>query len=426
MIPNQKLNLKPDRLPKFETYSFCVQKTGFLGYVKKHPTKKSSLIQATPIYVSINMYHLSLYKSTKPSSLFKAVKLGKIQFLAQKYKDTFCFDIVIKRQKTITLCAKDQKHLKSWVHALEEFKKCKLRNKEYMLTDFTKLNKIIKKNKNDSMTKNLKVSKLFYNTKSMKHESEYQSQLLKSGFTLKSILEIVKLGNLAKKNLEMRYKSKLQEAKRFTEEVSRKKHMVKTLVMKKGKEEFAKLKEEDAEFTLLNMVLQKIKQLKLNELHEYKKRFEMQIISERNRAKMKAKKLMKLVMEQQKLTDYSVCYDQRLKDFYSNSFSRSLCLRYYGESGVNMCHKIENFCEYCCDFHIGIKFMDKKLNCTKRCSQVIKSGNQNNAANSRKGHNINDLLKEKISQSSEIKNYLRKKLFSNYLDHNQPNKNPKN
>ena len=77
MIPNTKLNIDAENILKFETYSVCIQKTGFLGYVKTHSTK-INIIEATPIYVSINIYHLSFFESTEDSTLFKAIKLSKI------------------------------------------------------------------------------------------------------------------------------------------------------------------------------------------------------------------------------------------------------------------------------------------------------------------------------------------------------------
>ena len=42
---------------------------------------------------------------------------------------------------------------------------------------------------------------------------------------------------------------------------------------------------------------------------------------------------------------------------------------------MNQCVKKENFCEMCCEFHIGISYPFKRVKCKKKCSSRIK-GNE--------------------------------------------------
>ena len=40
--------------------------------------------------------------------------------------------------------------------------------------------------------------------------------------------------------------------------------------------------------------------------------------------------MMKLVMEEDKLTNYTVCYDRKLEEFKDKKFVTGLCSQYYG------------------------------------------------------------------------------------------------
>ena len=258
MIPNSKLNVNGETIPKFETFSPCIQKTGFLGFVKTYSTK-TKIIEAKPIYVSINIYHLSFFESTEDSTLFKAIKLRKIISVSQKYRDTLCFDINIKNQKNVTLCGKNMNDMKDWISAIEDFKKCPLKNNRNLILDFKNLNKMVKKNKNISK-KNFAINHLFYDTKKMPRIRPKVTKMLKAGITMKRILETIKLGNMAKNQLKRKYENKLKVAKKFTREVSKKQKMLRKLMLKRAsKANIQKYQE----FKLLEAFQRKIRQLKV-------------------------------------------------------------------------------------------------------------------------------------------------------------------
>lgn len=45
--------------------------------------------------------------------------------------------------------------------------------------------------------------------------------------------------------------------------------------------------------------------------------------------------MMGMVMEEDKLTDYSMCYDSKLKGFKNKEFITGLCRQYYGLYVIN-------------------------------------------------------------------------------------------
>jgi hypothetical protein len=49
----------------------------------------------------------------------------------------------------------------------------------------------------------------------------------------------------------------------------------------------------------------------------------------------------------------------------------SVCMKYFGENKLNECKAKNNFCKMCCNFHIGIKFPDKRLECTGKCDELM-------------------------------------------------------
>jgi len=98
------------------------KKTGFLNFIQDRPEGSSMTIKALPIFVSLNKYTLSLFRSFKPSSLFKVINLDSIQRVDIQYKGTFCFDIIINeihkgRLTTgpLSLCAKNVYKMKRMV-----------------------------------------------------------------------------------------------------------------------------------------------------------------------------------------------------------------------------------------------------------------------------------------------------------------------
>jgi len=88
--------------------------------------------------------------------------------------------------------------------------------------------------------------------------------------------------------------------------------------------------------------------------------------------KFEAKSMMDVIINENKFTNYKVCYDERLVGFKDKHFVKGICDKYYGEHGRNICVTKASFCLMCCEFHIGMKFPLRRVRCRKNCNKNIK------------------------------------------------------
>jgi len=122
---------------------------------------------------------------------------------------------------------------------------------------------------------------------------------------------------------------------------------------------------------ILKHIKRKISHLKKTELKDYKHILKTQYSLEKDRANRETSNLISNVMEQQKITNFKICFSHRLKNFHDSYFVNSLCFKYYGKSGRKLCANKANFCSMCCNFHIGLSFPIKRVKCISKCKNLI-------------------------------------------------------
>jgi hypothetical protein len=76
-------------------------------------------------------------------------------------------------------------------------------------------------------------------------------------------------------------------------------------------------------------------------------------------------------MDQGKLIPYDSCTDDRLKGFFDLVYVKEVCYHLYGESKQDYCKVKKDFCEYCCHYHVGVKFYLQRGECKKKCTKLI-------------------------------------------------------
>lgn len=59
--------------------------------------------------------------------------------------------------------------------------------------------------------------------------------------------------------------------------------------------------------------------------------------------KKEADLMLKATLDQQKLNDYSVCYDKRLQGFKNKKFIKRLCRHYYGKQVLKYLIRVSAF-----------------------------------------------------------------------------------
>jgi len=225
----------------------------------------------------------------------------------------------------------------------------------------------------------VKMSNLFYDQsdKAIKNTKFKVAQKFKINTEMKKIIETIKESNIAQRQMKRRYQGKLKSARFMNEGIYKNEQVMKNLMEKRSilekESEANMLKSEHQirEVKMLAKLRRKIRKLKLSELKDYKKTFKTQIELEKESANKETKSMMHIIMAQQKLTDFSKCFDPRLHKFKDKKFAKKLCFHYYGEYGLKSCSFKENFCNMCCDFHIGLNFPGKRYKCKKKCFKNI-------------------------------------------------------
>ena len=71
-----------------------------------------------------------------------------------------------------------------------------------------------------------------------------------------------------------------------------------------------------------------------------------------------------------------------------------MCKDYYGRSGQGRCCERANFCDMCCEFHIGISYPTKRVDCKRRCTKRIKGKGLSSNEKKKNNKKISKLVKK--------------------------------
>lgn len=347
----QMANNDRKNLERAISYSKCVHKSGILGLAKTFSPNRLNpdAIVIIPMYVTMSPDNLSFFLSPESITLFNHISLSNILKITQTYIGTSCFDVVINdlnltslNKGKVTLCAKDDNHMKDWVEKIEEFKGCQgeqdpLASNKKVLVDFKKVNKLLK---DTPRAKNTEIKKLFYNAtdkvprKSIRTIQKEQ----KLKHEISQIKNIITEGQKAKVQLQRQMAAKLNSAEKFAIEIKKKQDLMQEMRDKKyatQKERFARLisvEHEAREFNILSAVKMKLKQIKMQEIKDYKKSVVDRIKETKKKANEDAKNMMKNLLDENKNGDYSACIDKKLLNFTDKDHVNKTCKILFGEN----------------------------------------------------------------------------------------------
>jgi hypothetical protein len=439
-----------NKITKFEK---CKLKSGIINFLKSGDNSKQ-MLSVTPIHIRITDEEISLYHNEKLVSLFTSIKLNEISHITQTYANTPCFNIVkskiikdesneytIKRTK-IPLCGENKENSKEWMRTIQEFKFCSLnsnfntKSSTKIIVDFEKVNELAESMKKSTpvsqgaspiinlnisnkskQTSNSPLKELFYdNSNNSNHKSQIQEaehhQLQKE---VKNILSTIKQGAIAEDQEKRKLNSQLKEAKQITKEIEKKKEFMKKSIENKSLLEQKKIniinthQKKNNEILLLKAVTQKLKSLKDNHIKKVRKEFKKNIQNEKLKANTHAQGMTKLIEDKFKLKNWDSCTSRKLLFFENKEYVNEICITYFGDKMKKNCSDQNYFCKMCCEFHIGVGHLIKRLECKDNCNKIIK-GEELNKRNKKKeeekkkddGKNKN-LDKEKIKNDKEEK-----------------------
>merc|ERR1712032_439757 len=246
---------------------------------------------------------------------------------------------------------------------------------------------------------------------------------------LAGIVGLLEKGTINNNTKKRKMKEKLKKAKRIEYDIRSKKDMINKIMDKRQNRENQlgyKLRskiQKKREVQLLRAVKSRIGQYKKKENKKLNKMAKNRLIEIKSRANDEAKSLMKSITSQSKLTPYDECINPKLKGFTDKTYLKSHCFNLYGEEKVKQCMNKKDFCPMCCNFHIGVKFSNKRNDCKRKCSKLInfkkdkvKKGSKKNSKKNKKGKkNIakknkkNKTKKKKVKSQIQIKEDLIRK-----------------
>ena len=337
--------------PNFINHQKCKIKTGYLKIVR-NPSLLPEELQLYKIYVSLNLNSINLYLDTSGArTMFNSIKLKRIIRLAQQKSlvKNNCFDFVVQdaqHQKQlldkgqVTLCARDQNEMRSWVNAIGEFKECLIdKNNDVkdnkVLVDYNQVNEILRlKSKMSGGEKSL-----YYDNsnKAIRKSPSNAKKENDMGKAMGDIMDTLKKGSFMRNKVQREMKSKLDEAKRYAKEMEERQDIIRRILRKRLDQEKAKekdlLKQEgkNKQMRLLKAVQKKIKNMENDELGKLKGNLDRNVKDQQKKANDLAKDMMRAIMAQNKLKPYDTCISPRLLNFEDTPYVNGVCKKYYGE-----------------------------------------------------------------------------------------------
>ncbi len=344
-----KLIVKKNSLIKKKKHKFsnikCSIKNGLIYYITGRPSAPKYQIKVLPVFITITVDKLILSKDETKSELIQSLSLVDIQRIDQHYLGTFCFDLILNQIRNnqleagqLSLCAKNEKEMNFWVVSILEFKKCSIKGGKRIdhngkiVLDLQKINEFTK---NYSLSKNYELEDLYYDADDTAYQIK-KEKINKLTNTLKNIMTLSQKGNIATTQLHRQYKGRLVKASQFENKMRQKiykmkMHLTNRIFSEKEKE--AKLnhkKVKRKEIQLIKNAAKQISQFKYKELLEYKSLYEHQINIRKQQAINRSKHLMRIIREENKLTDFSQCFDPLLEEFKNMKVVEFRCKKYYG------------------------------------------------------------------------------------------------
>lgn len=401
---NKLLNTKDQNLMKNLTkFEGCKIKQGVVNFLHKID-KKQKILHLIPGNLILNPKSISIYQNNDPKTLFNSFDLENILSTSYTFKGTNCFDLVfniadkakaVLNNSKLTICDKNNKE---WMNSINEFKLCNkitpndkinIKNGRKSVIEFHSINSLSKKNPNSvsgSSAKSDDIKKLYYDNSNNKISKINNAEEKQVKEQIKNIISTIKNKSIEEKQIKRQMDAKLKEAKDLAHELQVKKDIIKINIAKTEEEQKKKMdlinkkSQQSDKVSLLKAVNEKIKSIKDESINQVKKVYKKQIKNEVSKATHNAEKMMNLEAEKKKFTDYSSCLANELLsknifvnflEFKNKTYNEELCLKLFGESGMNECIKKNKFCDMCCDLHIGTHFFKKRIECKTGCGKIL-------------------------------------------------------
>ena len=347
---------------KFESFTKCGKKTGFLSIVK-NINHSGGEAHVSPVYIDMSVNTMKFYASPSDSqTLFNVVRLDKILRISQQkiLENHSCFELILAdfaessrglSKENVSLCASSSEKMKNWIDTIGAFKECQINvnninHNRKILVDFQKVNELTKAAllnagrglKGAGANVGNPEDLLFYDNLPTINKSAVKIQNDSSiKHEINKILGFVKESSIQQTQVQRKMQNELKEAKKFSEEVHEKQEIIRKILERRSEKEkeetqnMIKREEKSKELKLLKAVQNRIVQMKKKEIQEYSEQYNKQITEERRRADSESKQMMRALVDEEKRKPYNDCTDSRILLFEDKSYIKERCTTYYGE-----------------------------------------------------------------------------------------------
>lgn len=77
------------------------------------------------------------------------------------------------------------------------------------------------------------------------------------------------------------------------------------------------------------------------------------------------------------MIDYYVIINKLILGFEDSDFVQDTCKNLFGKFKKLSCMVKSNFCNMCCNYHIGMKFETERNLCKDKCGRMVKGVDEN-------------------------------------------------
>lgn len=369
----------------------CNIKQGYLANVissTENKAMKKQLITARPAFVVLNKKTLTLFANENVKSLLNSYPLFNLrtQSVPIDWDSTFCWQVMKQQGDStdkitmknpaapelnttnlvVTLCASDDAERQAWMHAIDTFQKCEVREITTVATEGPNFVRTIK-DEDEEVEEQRK--------------NADDEQILEISNSLNAIDDQVKahLNTIQKATKEN--EEEQQKEDEVVEELEDKNNCLQNQLI-----EEAKKSEEGVEFAMQKEVTEGIEKTAQKDTlsEEYNNRL-YRILQHKNSLIKEKKKVAQSLMEQmmqkassvEKNLDSGSCYDENI--FKKGPVQmKAVCHEIYKDHGVSLvikdlldCLNPATFCLACCSNFIGAGHMERRQSCVDQCDGIL-------------------------------------------------------
>jgi hypothetical protein len=286
---NPLLKTDAKSLKRFNQFKQGTIKTGVADLVTSvNPAKR--ILSVKPLFLSLDRTSFNFFESANQhEDLYSTIRLEDIAKITHNFPGTFCLTVVNRfsngsEQDKINFCLKSESERDDWLEAISQFKEHNIKvveSKEHVIFDFNKINILLREKKkieeikqqqiiasrrllnaqkadpkgktanpkeeeiilpivtkpnipNEETLKGLYYDNTFKANRKPNIIQAKETQIKKE---VGKIIQSIKLGNVAQRKMENKFKCSIKRAEKIKKEVEKQKELIKNIIQRREQKE---------------------------------------------------------------------------------------------------------------------------------------------------------------------------------------------